>query len=239
MKKKSLAALLSGFLTVCLTGVGFASWLITGGDTETYNDGSISVEAVSDKRTKIESVSVKAGSNSTIVFGPNDEAKNDTTSWLRADAATENLSFTLQFTVANAKRLSAINVEVKEIKAVSGDTITYYGAEEGKYYAAYSAKYVAALPTPTVTLGDLSTLADDASKTFECTVTFNWGEFFDQDGTPDTNVGDNLNPYAFFNQSGKTASTHGDAALAALAALTALTALNGATFGVIITTVSA
>ena len=116
MKKKSLAALLSAFLTVCLTGVGFASWLIIGGDTETYKDGSIAVETVSDKRTKIESVSVKEGSNSTIVFGPTAAAKTDTTSWLRAssDAATENLSFTLQFTVANAKRLSAINVEVKE-----------------------------------------------------------------------------------------------------------------------------
>ena len=32
MKRKSLATLLSGFLTVCLTGVGFASWLIVQGE---------------------------------------------------------------------------------------------------------------------------------------------------------------------------------------------------------------
>ena len=127
-------------------------------------------------------------------------------------------------------------LKVKEIKEVSGDTITYYGSEEGKYYAAYSAGYVAALPTPTVTLGDLSTLEDDASKTFECTVTFNWGEYFDQDGANDANAADNVNPYTFFNQSGKTASSHGDTALEVLEDLKDL---NGAKFGVIITTVSA
>ena len=49
MKKKSLATLLSGFLTVALTGVGFASWLITGGAEKT-SGGNITVETVDDRR---------------------------------------------------------------------------------------------------------------------------------------------------------------------------------------------
>ena len=52
MKKKSLATLLSGFLTVSLTGVGFASWVITGGDSEDVN-GTVNVETVSDQRVQI------------------------------------------------------------------------------------------------------------------------------------------------------------------------------------------
>ena len=52
MKKKSLAALLSGLLTVSLTGVGFASWIIVQGDTKQVT-GTVNVETISDKTTTI------------------------------------------------------------------------------------------------------------------------------------------------------------------------------------------
>ena len=66
MKRKSLATLLSGFLTVALTGVGFASWLITGGETKTSNAGAVSAEKVEDQRVKITNLKVD---NAAIAFG--------------------------------------------------------------------------------------------------------------------------------------------------------------------------
>ena len=109
MKKKSLAALLSGLLTVSLTGVGFASWIIVSDASKTLADvGSVTVEAVEDRRLSVDA-SITDGN---VKFGPK-EAKSEgwliTTSTLTAQ---EDLTFTFSVTVSNSNYLDYLSVAI-------------------------------------------------------------------------------------------------------------------------------
>lgn len=221
MKKKSLAALLSGLLTVSLTGVGFASWLITNGSTETTT-GNIAVTEVDDKRCTISGVGITYAKGDSICFGPNAVVN---TGWLRADAATENMTATVSFTVANTDFLAGISVSIAQVNlgsdGVYQSTDELYSATEGSYYTAYSDGYVAALPTEAnggIVVSSGTQVESTTSKEYTATITFDWGTDFGGE-----------NPFTFYN--GKTAAAEADNAIAAL---TALEALNGAMFKVTI-----
>ena len=222
MKRKSLATLLSGLLTVSLTGVGFASWLITNGSSETTT-GNIAVTEVEDKRCTISDVKIAYTKGDSICFGPNAVVS---TGWLRADVATENLTATVSFTVANADFLADISVSIAQINLGSNGTYdeddVLYSATEGSYYTASQANYVGALPTEDngIVISEGTQVEGTTSKSYTATITFKWGSAF----------GGN-NPFTYYKD--KAAATYSESAINALEALEAL---NGAMFKVTITT---
>ena len=61
MKKKTLAGLISSLICISLIGVGFASWVITGDDTNEQATGTITTETVSDSSVKITSATFGSG----------------------------------------------------------------------------------------------------------------------------------------------------------------------------------
>ena len=107
MKKKSLATLLSGFLTVALTGVGFASWIITGGDTE-VETGNVSAETVENRKTSITLDKDGEGYDTTVLFGHNPNKKDGTgtviATWFKTEGIMkdEDLSAKLCYKISNA-----------------------------------------------------------------------------------------------------------------------------------------
>ena len=66
MKRKTLTLTLSILACLALIGVGFASWVISAGKTETVT-GNIVVDDVSDKRISLTYEWV--GGNSSIIYG--------------------------------------------------------------------------------------------------------------------------------------------------------------------------
>ena len=62
MKRKAMTALMGGLLSVCLVGVGFASWVISQG-AETSLTGNVKVEKVENKTAKFEDVHWSANNN--------------------------------------------------------------------------------------------------------------------------------------------------------------------------------
>ena len=196
MKKKSLATLLSGFLTVSLTGVGFASWLITGGAEKT-SGGNITVETVDDRRVSLSDVTAGNG----IYFGSN---QTGTTGWIRStQGAKEDLEDTFTFTVTNADYAASIDLELSSETSGKMDALKYC---IDKNYIAFD-------------LGDgVEVQYDDSTDTFKWSVSavesmslkvkFKWGSYFTytSGGTQKANV----NPYEYFNgKYGSAGSTSG------------------------------
>ena len=110
MKKKSLATLLSGFLTVALTGVGFASWIITGGD-EQSTSGNVTAEKVENRKTSI-TIS-DTGNDTTVCFGH--DATGVTEKWFKVEGtpAAADMKAEINFTVENGS-YSTISFSVDE-----------------------------------------------------------------------------------------------------------------------------
>ena len=110
MKKKSLATLLSGFLTVALTGVGFASWIITGGD-EQSTSGNVTAEKVENRKTSI-TIS-DTGNDTTVCFGH--DATDVTEKWFKVEGTPlpADLKAEINFTVVNGS-YSTISFSVDE-----------------------------------------------------------------------------------------------------------------------------
>ena len=146
---------------------------------------------------------------------------------LRADAATENLTATVSFTVANTDFLKSVSVSLAQINLGADgeyqEEDTLYSATEGSYYTANQSNYVAALPTQEnggIVVSAGTQVGTSTSKTYTATITFKWGSAF----------GGN-NPFTFYN--GKDAADEADNAYNALKALEAL---NDAMFKVTVTT---
>lgn len=218
MKKKSLATLLSGFLTVALTGVGFASWIITGGSTASYTEGSVTAEAVEDRRVKITDLSV---SNGEIIFGNEaTPSTSNTKPWFKIGTSkTSNLEATISFKVKNAKTY--------------GESVSFNFAVDAGHQTAYttatSKNYITAPTLNPITDFD----SDD--QTITVNLTFAWGSYF---GGKD--------PYTYFNNTFTDASVDVDssenfksAGDEAYDVMSAINALNGATYTITITATAA
>ena len=187
MKKKSLAALLSGFLTVCLTGVGFASWIIVQGDTETVS-GQVNVEDIHGE--SIELACAWAGEKDTLSFGKNNPTTAPTYGWLQNnDGEGETLTLELNVTVTNPQLVSKKN----------GVTFSIAPNAEGKtnYEAAISAGYITAVTAVekegSTSYKKFATETDTA--TFTIVVSAKWGSYFGS-----------KNPFEYYNTYASSAS---------------------------------
>ena len=125
--RKAIVAVVSVFLTISLTAVGFASWLISN-DASTNGTGNVKASNVSDA---ILGVTIEKADNlGTINFGP---LKDDTTGNVRYDekeaADIESLEVTVGGTINKFATLKLMEIKIKvpdSVIAAAG-----YGLKDG------------------------------------------------------------------------------------------------------------
>lgn len=197
--RKAIVAVMSVFLTVSLTAVGFASWLISNNDSK-EGTGNVTASDVSDA---ILGVTIENAENlGKINFGPD---KNDTTGTIRYNEAEtddyEALKITVSGSIDKYKTLDKMSITVKcpdSILTAAGYTWT--GEDGARAYSYNKTKAYIALPRCAVdkdgkflpmfdsannTKADeylsgntIFTGSDDNKKEFTVTISFGWGELF-------------------------------------------------------------
>lgn len=220
--RKAIVVVMSVFLTVSLTAVGFASWLISNNDSK-EGTGNVTASNVSDA---ILDVTINnAGDLGKINFGP---AKNDTTGNIRYNDAKaeandfEALEITVSGTIKKFATLKQMEIKIK----VPDSVITaagYKATDVGDGKKTYTVdpelpKYITLPAGAADTNGNLIDTAKkieyqatdnavftpgaDDTATFSFTVAFGWGTLFnsenpgiylDKDKTSITNLTDLLN----------------------------------------------
>ena len=196
--RKAIVVVMSVFLTISLTAVGFASWLISKDDSR-EGTGNVNASNVSDA---ILGVTIENATNlGTINFGP---LKDDTTGNVQYDKNQADDFASLEVTVSgsidNYKTLATMYITVKcpdSVLTAAGYTWT---GESERTYAYDKTKAYIALPTCAVdTNGKVLPLPDgkgdtkalefangnevftgtDANKKgFTTTISFKWGALF-------------------------------------------------------------
>lgn len=200
--RKAIVVVMSVFLTISLTAVGFASWLITN-DASTKVDSNVNASNVSDA---ILGVTIKDPEKiGKINFGP---AENDKTGNIRYNDATteeandkESLTITLSGSIDRYQTLATMYITVKcpdSVLKAAGYTWT---GESERTYAYDKTKAYIALPTCAVDTngkvlplpdgkGDTKALefangnavftgTDENKKDFTTTISFGWGALFE------------------------------------------------------------
>lgn len=216
-KKNGIIAAVITLSSVSLVSVGFASWIISGGDTVSV-EGNIEADSASDKRFLIRlHDDYKSGEKvkfvNNIVYGP----KSDTTttySWLTFNGEkTENLGATAKFWVANIEDGTAQDSTNKNVLVKGSDSIVKMYAlsidaahEEAFNKTVDSKRLFGALPTPELSVNRSVTKADfgDNLTYYEVTATvaFTWGAYFGG-----ANPSTYFNNLAYTTELGTTAKT--------------------------------
>ena len=178
--KGSITLGIASLSLLSLASIGFATWVISGGDTKTA-EGTIEVDAVSDNLYAIEIGTTPWSSNKdkgSIKYGCDDTTLTSTSAWLSADN-TESLSETLTFTVKNAYAKkdegSALSTGYN-IGFELTDTST-----SGLYDTAKNAGLVGDLPS-TANSGITATHTQKSGTRdaeYTVTITFTWGSTFE------------------------------------------------------------
>ena len=173
MKRKSMATLIGGLLSVCLIGVGFASWIIVQGDSEEVQ-GNVRVEEVIDRSVFVDAKLATDDDGYFNFTSPKSSKDTDPgfadSDWLRSNTDNKaKMDVVLDVTVTNPKNEKDAKVSVDvELDA------KFAGIE----------KYVTLVDTADI---DLTGQTADTYET-QLTVSFAWGEYFGKQ-----------NPYAFYN----------------------------------------
>lgn len=223
--RKAIVAVMSVFLTVSLTAVGFASWLISNNDSK-KGTGNVNASDVSDA---ILGVTINDSDNlGKINFGP---AKNDETGTIRYNKAEADDFEALEITVSGSIKKFA-TLKQMEIKIKVPDSVItaagYKATDGGEGVKTYTEdpalpKYIT---LPAGAADEKGNLIDTANKveysatdttvftpgtddtaTFSFKVTFGWGELFG-----------NKNPGRYLDgEDGLTVSPENKTALLAIA----------------------
>lgn len=158
MKRKTLTLTLSILACLALIGVGFASWVISAGKTETVT-GNIVVDDVSDKRISLSYEWVDG--KSSIIYGWDENHAITEKDWLKNDAVDKkvDLDLTLKVTVKDG------NNNLYDPESISA-TIT---ADEA-YTTAKGKGVVGELPTLTA--------VKESTGVYKIVIKFTWGEHF-------------------------------------------------------------
>lgn len=192
--RKAIVAVVSVFLTISLTAVGFASWLISN-DASTNGTGNVKASNVADA---ILGVTIEHADNlGTINFGP---LKDDTTGNIRYDEKEpediESLGITVGGKINKFATLSLMEIKIQvpdSVIAAAG-----YGLKDGstnEYEVKSNLPQYITLPAGAadkngnliVPANKVEYQATDTnvfkagegdSATFTFTVTFGWGELF-------------------------------------------------------------
>lgn len=196
--RKAIVAVMSVFLTISLTAVGFASWLISKDDSK-VGTGNVTASDVSDA---ILGVTIDTSKLGNVNFGPD---KNDLTGNIRYNSESPDkaeLNIIVSGSIDKYKTLDKMSITVKcpdSILTAAGYTWT---VENGaRVYTYNKTKAYIALPGCAVdkdgkflplTAGGETTKAldfkngnalfkgtDENKKTFETTISFGWGDLFE------------------------------------------------------------
>lgn len=198
--RKAIVAVMSVFLTVSLTAVGFASWLISNNDSK-EGTGNVTASDVSDA---ILGVTIENAENlGKINFGPAQDDKTGTIRYNEAEADdSEALKITVSGSIDKYKTLDKMSITVKcpdSILTAAGYTWT--GEDGARAYSYNKTKAYIALPRCAVdkdgkflpmfdsannTKADeylsgntIFTGSDDNKKEFTVTISFGWGALFE------------------------------------------------------------
>lgn len=158
MKRKTLTLTLSILACLALIGVGFASWVISAGKTETVT-GNIVVDDVSDKRISLTYEWV--GGNSSIIYGWDEKYTPKGTDWLKNNTEDKkaDLDLTLKITVKDG------NENLYDPESIIA-TIT----ADAAYTTAKGKGVVGELPTLTA--------VKESTGVYNIVIVFTWGEHF-------------------------------------------------------------
>ena len=234
-KKSGLIGAVIALSAASLVSVGFASWVISQGDTKEVG-GTIIVDKVDNNVHKMSIVSGGSGTESftldtNIIFGAPKQADldeyedTDGVIWLtndgklngvEADSAVEVLSATFVVRVTNIFASTTDTSTIANTITASGFTCsaTGFNAQDAndKYYINQN---------PTFSFSENYTkVADSRDGTVEVTITFAWGDAFN-----------NNNPYFYYN-----ALANNDTNVAAAQeALGAIAAANNGTYSFTLT----
>ena len=218
MKKKLFIPLIAALLTIGLTSVGFAAWVLVGETSLSPENGAqFTAHTVTDARIKFTAEFSDAAVN---LAAP--ESHNNYT-WLKFDGdAKEDLNATLKITITNW-------AEVKTTNATFTFALTAKKGDATVNLSDYTAYVVAPTLTGSVAINkgvlqdnSLNASLDAANGVLTIPLTFTWGSTFDTD-----------NPFTYYNVTKKNATE--DEKTAAEAALNKLLELNGVTFNVAVT----
>lgn len=196
--RKAIVAVMSVFLTVSLTAVGFASWLISNNDSK-EGTGNVAASDVSDA---ILGVTINDSDNlGKINFGPD---KNDKTGTIRYNEAEADDSEALKIIVSGSIKKFA-TLKQMEIKIKVPDSVItaagYKATDVGEGVKTYTEdpalpKYITLPAGAADTNGNLIdtskkveysatdtvfTSGADDTATFSFEVTFGWGELFQKE----------------------------------------------------------
>lgn len=225
MKRKTLTIAISIFALIAIVSVGFASWVISRPTQDKDATGNITVEKVDDKAasgTKIDSIVLTDSNKKSLHFGkPADdtlsgaEYLSDAERWFKLGDNTQpeclSVSFTVKLTGTLDTNVDTLTAKV-EVGTLVSETFTAYNASDRTgdlqkgYYKAADSNYITHVK---ITSGSVSTTNENEAitltmnednKTATITVSIGWGEHF-------KNGNENLNPYKYYNLSGKTYDT--------------------------------
>ena len=197
--RKAIVAVMSVFLTVSLTAVGFASWLISNNDSK-EGTGNVTASDVSDA---ILGVTINDSDNlGKINFGPAQDDKTGTIRYNEAEADdSEALKITVSGSIDKYKTLDKMSITVKCPDSIltaagyawtGGDGARVYSYDKTKAYIALprcavdkDGKFLPMFDSANNTKADeylsgntIFTGSDDNKKEFTVTISFGWGELF-------------------------------------------------------------
>ena len=197
--RKAIVAVMSVFLTVSLTAVGFASWLISNNDSK-EGTGNVNASDVSDA---ILGVTIENAENlGKINFGPAQDDKTGTIRYNEAETDDyEALKITVRGSIDKYKTLDKMSITVKCPDSIltaagyawtGGDGARVYSYDKTKAYIALprcavdkDGKFLPMFDSANNTKADeylsgntIFTGSDDNKKEFTVTISFGWGELF-------------------------------------------------------------
>ena len=195
--RKAIVAVMSVFLTVSLTAVGFASWLISKDDS-TEGTGNVTASDVSDA---ILGVTIDTSKLGNVNFGPDE---NDLTGNIRYNSESPDkaeLEITVSGSIDKYKTLEKMSITIKCPDSILTAAGYNWNAEGERTYAYDKKKAYIALPTCAVdTNGKVLPLPDGTGNTaplefgngnkvftgegenkkgFTTTISFGWGALFE------------------------------------------------------------
>lgn len=260
MKRKTITLVVYMLVCISLVSVGFAAWVITGGD-QTSTSGSITATVVEDRSLTVVENSEKwtdkndvtltgeVGKEVAFVFGRPEG--NSGSGWIQYSNTdpVESLQLSYQFDLKS-------DTDLKD--AFGSGTITFTQPANLTKYQGDTYKYISA-PTFKIKVGNndevalpmtknqdnanqlenSSTLATEFGKlaagvkqvTVKITITYTWGDHFDYDSTAENQ---NLNPYKFYSKYSSESDEFTSIKEDAITVLTNIyTDLNGQTYSLL------